>query len=412
MNEKIDLLDNINWNFDFKNEYLYDRAQPINCRKYFSYPATFIPEIPYTLIEILSEPGECILDPFGGIGTTFFQAVIQDREAYSIDNNLVASEINRSMAFIFNSFYELDKVQEKILKFCADYKKNNDYTKDISGEQTQLREWYAEETYNQIAYLISKYNVTREKLGEIEYHVFKICLADILTTASSQNGGWAYIADNVKPKKNKLKEKRAIERFNFCVKRIVEDFLKYREVLQKKGGNLYLKSIQDNHILNQNFVQMEVSDLKGKVDLVVTSPPYPKMIDYVKSQRLVYYLLDKEFKQNLEEEIGARYKRTKRDTLDQYLAAMKECNSKLANIIKDGGYLCYILPDYPVESDDTKDSRRQIIEKVVEDCKQKGFHEEKEIHRYIPGTKRSNNMKWASLKNEKIWIFKRVKHEI
>lgn len=172
-----------------------------------------------------------------------------------------------------------------------------------------------------------------------------------------------------------------------------------------------------NHSVNSAIVHNE-----GEIIANVTvdiSPVLEKYkfngkdyVDIITNEKINNNFQIKEFKQNLEEEIGARYKRTKRDTLDQYLAAMKECNSKLANIIKDGGYLCYILPDYPVESDDTKDSRRQIIEKVVEDCKQKGFHEEKEIHRYIPGTKRSNNMKWASLKNEKIWIFKRVKHEI
>lgn len=412
MSDRIELLDSINWNFDFKNEYSYERTQPINCRKYFSYPATFIPEIPYTLIEMLSEQGDCILDPFGGIGTTFFQAIMQGREAYSIDNNLVANEINRSMAFAFDSNYELDKVQDRIAEFCNDYKEVTDYTQYMSDERIQLKDWYAEETYNQIAYLINKYDGVQDVLGKLEYHVFKVALADILTTASSQNGGWAYIADNVKPKKDKLKEKKAIERFNFCVKRIVEDFLKYRKLLQKRGDALYLKSIQENHILNQNFLEADINDLKGKIDLVVTSPPYPKMIDYVKSQRLVYYLLNKEYQQNLEEEIGARYKRNKKGTLDQYLESMKVCNSKLAEAIKEKGYLCYILPDYTEESDKATDSRKRIINQLIEDCEHKGFYKEKEIHRYIPGTQRANNMKWASLKNEKICVFKRMKDEI
>lgn len=50
-------LNSINWNFDFTIDYGEDALHPFNCRKYYSYPATFIPEIPYALIEILSQKG-------------------------------------------------------------------------------------------------------------------------------------------------------------------------------------------------------------------------------------------------------------------------------------------------------------------------------------------------------------------
>ena len=42
-------LNSINWNFDFTIDYGEDALHPFNCRKYYSYPATFIPEIPYAL---------------------------------------------------------------------------------------------------------------------------------------------------------------------------------------------------------------------------------------------------------------------------------------------------------------------------------------------------------------------------
>ena len=65
------LLSNIDWSFDTS---LYSRARSpflFDCRKYHWYPATFVPEIPYSLIEVLSVPGQVVFDPFGGIGTTF-----------------------------------------------------------------------------------------------------------------------------------------------------------------------------------------------------------------------------------------------------------------------------------------------------------------------------------------------------
>jgi|GEM_PF-5917481 len=35
-------LNSINWNFDFAISYEGDLLYPFNCRKYYSYPATFI----------------------------------------------------------------------------------------------------------------------------------------------------------------------------------------------------------------------------------------------------------------------------------------------------------------------------------------------------------------------------------
>ena len=60
-NDIIRKLHNINWNFDFNINYSSDSLYPFDCRKHYSYPATFIPEIPYTLIEILSCKGDTVL---------------------------------------------------------------------------------------------------------------------------------------------------------------------------------------------------------------------------------------------------------------------------------------------------------------------------------------------------------------
>lgn len=405
MNNKIDILDSINWNFNFKNKYIKGKPHPVNCRKYFSYPATFIPEIPYTLIEILSKQGDMVLDPFGGIGTTFFQAIIQKRKALSFDNNLVANEINKSLFELLNPECELEECKERLLLYCSDYEESQDYGIKIDGLRNELKEWYEKGTFNQMAYLILKYDCVENDLGETEYNLFKIALSDILTTVSSQNRGWAYIADNVKPKEKDLKKKDAIERFNFCIRRIVEDFLEYRMILKDSLKEIYAES--KNNILNVNFIDYEEQQQSGLVDLIVTSPPYPKMIDYVKSQRLAFYLLNRKYEDNLNTEIGARYYRNKKESLNDYLNAMKVCNGKLYNMLKTNGIMCYILPDYSDEAIET--GRKDVIDEIIKDCNFKGLVLKHEIGRYIPGTHRANNMKWASLKNEKIYVF--VKEE-
>lgn len=407
LENRINILDSINWNFNYRGGYRRERPHPINCRKYFSYPATFIPEIPYTLIEALSNPGDTVLDPFGGIGTTFFQALMQKRKAYSFDNNLIASEINHAMFSLLNPSCILEKARDRLINYCSDYNKEQKYFANLSELRKELRDWYAEDTYNQIAYLILKYDHALKELGEIEYSLLKICLSDILTTVCSQKRGWAYIADNVKPKPKDLKEKSAIDRFSFCVRRIVDDFCGYRQILGTDLDELFEDFIKKKSIRNMDFVNYDFGGEKEFADLVVTSPPYPKMIDYVKSQRLVYYLFNKEYNEQLNAEIGARYYRNKKDSLDLYLDSMKKCNDQLVKLIKPNGILCYILPDYADESAET--GRKAVIDEIVEDCTTKGLVRMHIIGRYIPGTNRANNMKWASLKNENIYIFTKGK---
>jgi len=59
------------------------------------YPAKYIPQIPANLIRRLSLPGELVLDPFGGSGTTATEAVRLGRRTISVDANPLATLIGR-----------------------------------------------------------------------------------------------------------------------------------------------------------------------------------------------------------------------------------------------------------------------------------------------------------------------------
>src|SRR5258706_9037577 len=63
---------------------------------YHWYPARFIPQLPGILINYFSVPGERILDPFCGCGTTLVEAYKFGRKATGIDVNPIAAMISRS----------------------------------------------------------------------------------------------------------------------------------------------------------------------------------------------------------------------------------------------------------------------------------------------------------------------------
>ena len=390
-------LGSVNWNFDFDIAYSDDSPHPFNCREFYSYPATFIPEIPYALIEILSKKGDTVIDPFGGIGTTFMQALLLEREPYSYDINPVASQVCETLFELFNPHVDLSQIRDRIVALCNDYDENVNYTDLLSEPRKELSGWFEEKTFNQVAFLIHRY--TQEQNPLIR-DVLNLIISSLLVTLSSQNKGWAYIADNVKPKPDELREKPVFDYYKQSVKRLFATIESQRKLTSDSFDTFYSRIASQKRVFTQSILD---SNLEAEsINLIITSPPYPKMIDYVKSQRLVFSYSEKSFKDYTEFETGARYRRARRNALLEYETSINEINIELFRILKTQGFLCVVLPDY-----DVTDDRKSTIDKVISEYEKHGLKKIYEIGRYIPSNKRTLSIQWATLVNERIIIYQK-----
>ena len=394
-------LKSVNWDFDYKISYDQTKVSPFNCRKYHSYPATFIPEIPYSLIEILSQKGDHILDPFGGIGTTFMQALLLERYAWSYDINFIASMVCYNLYWLFDPQLDLNACNKKIRNSCKQYNPSLTYGIRNNDIQKNLSDWFQADTYREVLFLLHLYESCNE---EIEKRILEICLSDILTTTCSQKGGWAYIADNVKPKPEMLTHRDAIARFLYCVDNLCFDIGNIKKLLPPSFFDFYSSMQQREHVFNEDFM-LSQRIKANTIDLVITSPPYPRMIDYVKSQRLSYYFEGRDFREDVRAEIGARMHRGSKSADQDYLAKINNCNDQIFDLLKSGGYYCCVLPDF---GQDSNDKRKPIIDSIIEHIITSGFNVLFEKSRYIPSGKRDNNIQFASLINEKIYVFRKA----
>ncbi|OYT74913.1 MAG: hypothetical protein CFK49_05975, partial [Armatimonadetes bacterium JP3_11] len=59
------------------------------CYGYHRYPAKFIPQLAARLIDNYSRPGEWVVDPFMGSGTTLVEAKLLKRPSLGVDINPV-----------------------------------------------------------------------------------------------------------------------------------------------------------------------------------------------------------------------------------------------------------------------------------------------------------------------------------
>ena len=390
-------LNSINWNFDFTIDYGGDTLHPFNCRRYYSYPATFIPEIPYAMIEILSQKGDVVLDPFGGIGTTFMQALSLERIPYSFDINPVATTVCKTLYMLFDPSINKETIRNQLLQLCEGYDETKDYTVYLSIQRKELSGWFEKNTFNEISFLFYKFDHLQDKVVQ---NVMKLILSSILVTLSSQNKGWAYIADNVKPKKDELREKPVFDQYAISTKNLLNDVIDHESRLPSSFAAFYSKISHKSRVFEDSLVNAPIKS--ESVDLVITSPPYPRMIDYVKSQRLAFNFFNDNFADYIGREIGARYRRSRRDCLNSYEQDIRQINKKIFDVLKPGGYFCVVLPDY-----DAKDNRKDVIERIVEDYTKLGMDKVFEVGRYIPSHKRTLSIQWATLVNERIYIFQK-----
>src|SRR4030095_2983565 len=82
--------------------------------------------------------------------------------------------------------------------------------------------------------------------------------------------------------------------------------------------NRSLESINSSVSVYEGDIRRVCADIDSPVDIVVTSPPYPNVTDYARSQRLSMWLMDCPMERIREEEIGARFKRHRRQALADY----------------------------------------------------------------------------------------------
>ncbi len=404
------VLKNINWNFYQTGAFAPHEVYPFNCRKHHWYPATFVSEIPFTLVEVLTFPNAVVYDPFGGIGTTYFQALLLNRKPLATEICRVAIEYMRSLFVLFSPEIEFDRIKSSIEKTLRDFNEHKDYTTDVPKRVLidRLRHWYSERTLNQLCFLFDRAAATRSATIKA---AMRISISAILKTVSSQDRGWGCIADNMLPKKTQIKDKGVFDFFRKHMNGLLDDISRHLNCVTQGYRRIYRELSTQQTIFHEDVRGCE-NILDNSVDLVVTSPPYPNMTDYVTSQRLSYYfwgfdLVEKNTVKDVALEIGARSRRSRSDSIDRYFEDMQQANKAISAKIKQGGFACYVMPMFNTDNENNK-NRRRIVKKVLSSMDEYDLIQEDEYERILPAKRRSHNIKWATLEREMIYLFKKV----
>ena len=322
-------LQRVDWNFPQSG----NRRNSVHALHWF--PGNYISQIPSFLIQILSSPGDLVCDPFVGSGTTAVEANLLGRHSVVSDRLSPCIALTMAKVQALRSASAREKIEALLARMWWD---GNCVSTSVGaegeGSDPSLELWYAPETLKQLRYLWQVVEGAPRECQAILLAVFSDTLFACASTGRSRTATgrtrrhhWGWVADNVLP--TPPHEHNAITLFRSKLAIASEVTL---HAAPEDVGTL---------IVQQDARRMAIQS--GSIDLVVTSPPYIGVIDYAKANRLLYLWMGWQLEEERTEEIGARYKRTRKHFRSEYHATMDESWAEIYRILRKEAYCAIII---------------------------------------------------------------------
>lgn len=233
---------------------------------YHRYPAKFIPNIVAKLIDDYTKPGDVVVDPFGGCGTTLVEAKVHGRQSYGFDINPVAKLITQTKT---TAIYP-KTLEHSLQKFLAHYGSSTPRTLTIRNER--LKYWFDDVAIEELGKLYSSIKAIKDR----NVQRFYFCAFSHILKNRSR---WLMksIKPQVDPQKTTLSS--------------LDIFLHHLKFMMKKNERFY-ELLQKNRTSHTPATMRIANSTKrlplkdNSIDLIVTSPPYVTSYEYADLHQL------------------------------------------------------------------------------------------------------------------------------
>ena len=227
---------------------------------FYKYPARFSPEFARTAINLFSKPGDVILDPFMGGGTTLVEAMAAGRHSIGSDISSLANFVASVKTTILKQ-YDIDV----ILSWSEKVESNLNIWRPVERHQVWAERGYQKYLPWRIRKLIEQALNELPKLPKLKQRNFVRCA--LLRTAQ-----WALDCTKDFPSSSEFRYK-----FKDNLQEQIGGILQLREVIYTLPKKERPIAVCFNHAA----LQLNPADWQGltvkKPSLVVTSPPYPNV---------------------------------------------------------------------------------------------------------------------------------------
>ncbi len=248
------------------------------------YPAKFIPQIPRFCLEAYSDPGDKVLDPFMGSGTTLLESYIAGRDSYGIDIHPLA----RLIAKVKTTPLDTEVLSSLASRLLEDIREDDEDEEGWVPEIPNREHWFRPHVLKDLARI--KRNIWTMRKGDYQ-DFFKICFSSIIRKVSNSDDD--SLIPEVTSFQRKLDEQGktsydSLGRFENTVRNKLLDAADLwrlsEEVVEKYGKEPKVR------IIGRDARDMDLKDCS--IDLAITSPPYVSAVHYVSVHKLEMFWLD------------------------------------------------------------------------------------------------------------------------
>jgi hypothetical protein len=294
------------------------------------YLGKFIPQLVEAFLERYFSPGDCVYDPFVGSGTTLVEANAYGASAVGCDLsafNCLLADVKTATHSLGSLDLALRGALERSAKFAASVD-----TKDASE---WLRTWYAPQALRE---LLAYRSVAADDLSETTANVAGVILSRAARSARlTSHFDLDFPRSPVTEPYWCFKHKRTCspvqEAAKFLRRYTTDTVRRIREFAP-------LRSKAPVTVIHGDARFVELPDV---IDGIITSPPYPGLIDYHEQHQYAYELLG--LADLRQDEIGAAQAGTGRAALQAYVEGIAATFQNASRFARSGAPVVIVVND-------------------------------------------------------------------
>jgi hypothetical protein len=302
---------------------LPERERTKHVHRLHPYLGKFVPQLVEALLDRYVKPGGRVLDPFAGSGTTLVQCLESGYDAVGID---IAS-FNCLLMGVKTAEYD-ERGLESDLRDALQ-----------RGGRSRLRprgyvaDWFARPAAAELLHF-------RSVLDDYEHaDVLRVVLARAARSArlTTHYDLDFPVAPQTEPywcHKHRRTCTPVQEAGKFISRYLLDTLARLKEFRQVRADGFHAQ------VLHGDATEVALS---GPFDGIVTSPPYPGLIDYHEQHRYAYEILGLDDRR--ERELGRAARGTSRAAIEEYVAGVSTVLRRSVDELEDGAPVVVVVND-------------------------------------------------------------------
>jgi hypothetical protein len=318
---------------------LPERERTKHVHRLHPYLGKFVPQLVESLLDRYVAPGGHVLDPFAGSGTTLVQALESGRSATGVD----VAGFNCLLMRVKTRRHNLAAIRRDLEWAHARAEEFEWDGRVPSAATSYVRDWFAPRAAAELLHfrtlvdLVASADVLRVVLARAARSARRTTHFDLDFPRTPQvEPYWCY--------KHRRECRPVEEARRFLLRYTLDTLERIESFSEARADDVYASVVHGD---------ARDAGLEGPFDAVVTSPPYPGLIDYHEQHRYAYELLGLE--ERREVELGRPAHGVGRDAIRLYVEGVADVLARARSRLVLGAPICIVVND-----------RRELYPEILE----------------------------------------------